>query len=157
MKKLKLTKVIVASLIVASAFALNPIGASATWKQNSTGWWYTESNSWATGWRVIDGKSYYFYSHGYMATGFINLDGDYYYYLDESNTSSVGIMKTGWKKINGYWYYFNTSNDSGITGMMKKGWQKIGGVWYYFNYGDGKMASNTTIDGYYLNSNGAWS
>ena len=34
MKKLKLTKVIASSLIVASVLALNPIGASASWKSN---------------------------------------------------------------------------------------------------------------------------
>lgn len=67
MKKLKLTKVIAGSLIVASVLALNPIGASAEWKNNSTGWWYTEGSSWATGWRLIDKNWYYFYSDGYMA------------------------------------------------------------------------------------------
>ena len=67
MKKLKLTKVIASSLIVASVLALNPIGASAEWKQDTTGWWYTEGSSWATGWKLIDGNWYYFNSDGYMA------------------------------------------------------------------------------------------
>lgn len=67
MKKLKLTKVIASSLIVASVLALNPIGASASWRQDSTGWWYTEGNSWSTGWRQINGSWYYFNSDGYMA------------------------------------------------------------------------------------------
>jgi len=67
MKKLKLAKVIVGSLVVASIIALNPIRASAEWKQNSTGWWYTEGNSYSTGWRLIQGNWYYFYSNGYMA------------------------------------------------------------------------------------------
>ena len=67
MKKLKITKLIASSLIVISVLGLNPIGASASWKQNSTGWWYTEGSSWATGWRQIDGKWYYFDTDGYMA------------------------------------------------------------------------------------------
>ena len=67
MKKLKLTKLIASTLVVASVLALTPIGASAEWRQDSTGWWYTESNSWATGWRNINGSWYYFYSDGYMA------------------------------------------------------------------------------------------
>lgn len=35
------------------------------------------------------------------------------------------------------------------------GWRLIDGNWYYF-YPNGYMASNTKIDGYYLNSSGAW-
>jgi len=49
MKKLKLTKVIASSLVVASVLALNQIGASAEWKQNSNGWWNTEGSSWSKG------------------------------------------------------------------------------------------------------------
>ena len=66
MKKLQLTKVIAMSLIAASALALSPIKASAEWQQNKTGWWFAEGDSWATGWEKIDGKWYYFDSHGYM-------------------------------------------------------------------------------------------
>ncbi|MDR5587540.1 MULTISPECIES: right-handed parallel beta-helix repeat-containing protein [Clostridium] len=67
MKKLKLIKVISSLLIAASVLAFAPIGASAAWKQDSNGWWYTEDNSYAKGWDVIDGKWYYFESSGYMA------------------------------------------------------------------------------------------
>lgn len=66
MKNSKLKKVIASSLIAVSFLALNQIGASAEWRQNSTGWWYTEENSYATGWRLIDGKYYYFSDNGYM-------------------------------------------------------------------------------------------
>ena len=66
MEKLKLTKVIASLLVVASVLTLNPIGASASWRQNSKGWWYTVESA-ATGWMKIDGKWYYFYSDGYMA------------------------------------------------------------------------------------------
>lgn len=66
MKKLKLTKVIAGYLVVASILALNPIGANAAWKNDATGWWYTEGDSWATGWKQIDGNWYYFNSDGYM-------------------------------------------------------------------------------------------
>ena len=56
MKKLKLTKIIASSLIVISVLALNPIGASAEWKQDSNGWWNTEGSSWSVGWKEIDKK-----------------------------------------------------------------------------------------------------
>lgn len=61
------TKIIAGALVAVSMMALNPIGANAAWKKNSTGWWYTEGSSWATGWRLIDGKWYYFHGSGYMA------------------------------------------------------------------------------------------
>lgn len=67
MIKIKLRKVIAYSLIAASILTIYPTSANASWKQNSTGWWYTTDNSFATGWKQIDGKWYYFYSDGYMA------------------------------------------------------------------------------------------
>lgn len=229
MIKIKLSKIIASALIAVSVFALNPTGANAAWKKDSTGWWYTEGNSWATGWRVIGGKSYYFESDGYMVTqfkrfyddtyyyfdpiqgnvftgwkkhdgvwyyfskeaegtkrigfmrtgwfydngrwyyfsdirndyghmktGLIGDDRGNYYYLDESDTSNIGAMKTGWQKVNDNWYYFNTSADDGVDGRMEKGWKKIKGTWYYLSLSDGKMAANTWVNGYYLNSEGAW-
>lgn len=47
------------------------------------------------------------------------------------------------------WRYFD--NDLLID---VKGWYKIDGIWYYFYKENGVMASNTYIDGYYLDSNG---
>ena len=58
-------------------------------------------------------------------------------------------MKSGWQRVSGKWYYLGTSSD----GVMKTGWQTINKKKYYF-YSDGSMASNCTIDGYYINSNG---
>lgn len=134
------------------------------WKYIDGYWYYfnpqpdgsKEKGYMQRGWLYNNGSWYYFYGDGKMATGFIKLGDDAYYYLDESSSSSIGIMKTGWQKINGYWYYFNKSSDSGIEGMMRKGWQYIDGNWYYFYYGDGKMAANTWIGGYYVNASGAW-
>lgn len=87
MKKLKLTKVIAGSLIAVSVLALNPIGASAQWKKDNTGWWYTEGDSWAIGWRNIDGKNYNFDYSGYMQANTI-IDGNT---LDASGA----VIKTG--------------------------------------------------------------
>ena len=90
MKKLKLTKIIASTLIAASVLALNPIGASAEWKNNSTGWWYTEGSSWTTGWKLINGNWYYFYSDGYMAKN-TTIDG---YYLNSSG-AWTNLIPTG--------------------------------------------------------------
>lgn len=74
MKRIRLTKIIAGSLVIASAIALSPIGASAEWKQDSTGKWYSIGNSWATGWYPIDGSFYYFNSSGYMVNN-ASIDG----------------------------------------------------------------------------------
>jgi hypothetical protein len=66
MRKSKLSKLIASSLIAASVLILSPVGVSAEWRQNSTGWWYAEGSSYATGWRLIAGKYYYFSDNGYM-------------------------------------------------------------------------------------------
>lgn len=67
MKNIK--KLIVIGMMSASVLALNPTIAHAEWKQDNTGWWFTEGdNSWATGWRQIDNKWYYFNNNGYMVT-----------------------------------------------------------------------------------------
>lgn len=55
----------------------------------------------------------------------------------------------GWNKDNtGWWYSYGSSN-------WATGWKLIDSNWYYF-YSDGYMAHDTTIDGYYLSSSGAW-
>lgn len=65
-------------------------------------------------------------------------------------------MVIGWQYIDGDWFYFNPNSD-GYKGAMKRAcWDYIDGNWYYFYY-DGTMAHNTYIDGYYVNSSGAWS
>lgn len=66
MRKLKLTKVIVSTLVLASVLTLTPLKVNAEWKQDNKGWWYSDSSSWATGWRNINGAWYYFNSDGYM-------------------------------------------------------------------------------------------
>lgn len=65
MKKIKRFSLILIGLI--AIVFVNPIRANAEWRQNNNGWWYTEDNSWSTGWKLIDGNWYYFYSDGYMA------------------------------------------------------------------------------------------
>jgi hypothetical protein len=54
-------------ITITVVFAVTPIAAHAEWKQNPTGWWYANGDSWYTGWKQIDGKWYYFKNDGYIA------------------------------------------------------------------------------------------
>ena len=103
MKKLKLKKIISNSLIVVSILALNQIGASAEWKQDSNGWWYSEGSNWITGEKKIDGNFYYFDKNGYINTGWTKVGSNWFYYNDH------GYTKTGWIQDNGSWYYLQAS------------------------------------------------
>ena len=60
-----------------------------------------------------------------------------------------GAMATGWLAYNGNWYYLDEH------GYKTTGWQEINGNWYYL-YEDGRMAADTTVDGYYVDSSGVW-
>lgn len=74
-------------------------------------------------------------------------------------------MRTGWQCIDNKWYYLNANRCTGygkmITGWIKEkikgtgGYKKEPKYKYYYLYSDGSMASNTTIDGHYLDSSGA--
>lgn len=120
MKKLKVIKIIASSLVIISAFALNTIEANAEWKQDSNGWWYTEGNSWAIGWRKIDNNWYCFNENGYMKKGWV-LDNGKWYFLD-----SNGAMQTGTIQVDGKTYYL------GVIGDMQTGNININGETYSF-------------------------
>lgn len=101
MKKQNLKKIITMGLIATSLIVVAPIRANAEWKQDNTGWWYTEGSSYATGWRQIGSDWYYFDSNGYMKTGWLNDNGKYYY------LNSDGRMAQGSMVIDGEKFYFN--------------------------------------------------
>jgi len=79
------------------------------------------------------------------------LDGNWYlsngswYFL-----KNIGIYATGWNTIDNHWYYL------GSNGAMKIGWIYYNGKWYYCYPVSGDMATNTIIDGYRVDSSGAW-
>ena len=61
-----LKKLTAGVITIAAIFAVTPIAAHAEWRQDPTGWWYANGDSWYTGWKQIDGKWYHFKSDGYM-------------------------------------------------------------------------------------------
>ncbi|NRT88092.1 hypothetical protein [Clostridium beijerinckii] len=91
-------KRLIASFVtLITILAATPLAAHAAWKQDNTGWWYTEGNSWATNWRHIGDKWYYFYSNGYMAHDttingyYVNSNGEWVQQL--SNVANNAIDK----------------------------------------------------------------
>lgn len=132
MKKTKLLRLLLGTLVVASAAGLTPLKAHAEWKSNSTGWWYDKGSSWSVGWDNINGTWYHFNNNGYMDTGWLN-DGGKWYYLD-----SNGTMKTGWLTDKGKSYHLDNS------GVMDTGWLNDGGKTYLLGQ-DGAMVTGDKL------------
>jgi glucan-binding YG repeat protein len=113
------------------------------WVQANGAWKYNDAtgnpvkNSWV--------QNYYVKDDGSMVTGWFQIGGPWYYF------GTDGARKTGWQQVNNVWYYLESAE-----GKMKTGWMKdTNGKYYYLN-DNGSMASNTTIQGYKLGSDGAW-
>lgn len=125
-------------------YFLTDSGAMKTgWLQSNGVWFFLDGNGvMKTGWNQVKGTWYYFDGNGAMKTGWVQ-SASSWYFLDGS-----GAMKTGWLKYAGAWYFFDSN------GAMKKGWVSTGGKWYYL-YSSGVMATNTTIGGYKLGTDGA--
>lgn len=127
------------------------------WIANGDGWKFLkDSGEYAVNtWGFINGKWYYFDAQGNMVTGWYQVNGQWYFMTPEKGANE-GVMVTGWRLDTTYnaWFYL------GAGGAMVTGWQQINGVWYYLNpVSDGTkgaMASNTYVDGYFVNADGAW-
>lgn len=127
MKKIK--NIVAAVMTAITIMVVSPIAANAEWKQDSTGWWYADGSSWYTGWKLIDGNWYYFYSSGYMAHD-TTIDGKYLNssgawteneYANDPNAIKEGTYKVGKdiqegeyivKNISSYGGYYKCTSDS---------------------------------------------
>ena len=133
----------------------------------------------ATGWQIIDGKTYYFKNGKYV--DFKKIDNDYYYF------NNMGEMQTGWQYIDSVYRYFNSDgkmarativdnkyvdddgklvtnqfvNYKGDTyyvqydGNIVTGLYNVDFVDYYFDE-DGKMVKDTFIGDKYFNHDGKY-
>lgn len=118
------------------------------WQKDINGNWYLANSTGEvqTGWyQDTSGSWYLFKDNGVMSTGWQKVNGTWYYLQQE------GAMKRGWyQDTNGSWYLLKED------GSMVTGWyENTDGNWYYLQ-SDGSMAHDATINGYTLNSNGAW-
>lgn len=152
MIKIKKKLVTLALAVMAVTSVMSTALATPAHAEETTGWHHGIFNEWTytdclyknvTGWHNIDHTWYHFRSDGVMETGW-RLYGHWY------DLGSDGAMRTGWVKDDGDWYYL------GGDGAMRTGWQCVSGSWYYLFPSSGRMASDCYIDGYHLNSSGAW-
>lgn len=87
MKKKYIIKTLAAALTSLSLLSVFSQRANAEWRQDSKGWWYSDSNSYYTGWKLINSNWYYFYSDGYMAAN--DKIGDYFVNSTGAWTNSI--------------------------------------------------------------------
>lgn len=140
-------------------------------------WYYSDNDGKLhTGWLIsplgAKGKMFYFDLMGVMQTGWY-VDGNNRFYLGADGTmlsawlvsplgyeegktyyyDETGAMHMGWLTdppgSEGQTFYFS-ERDTMVTG-----WANIGDYWYYF-HSDGVMATDTTMDGKHLGSDGRW-
>ncbi|MDO4788984.1 MAG: InlB B-repeat-containing protein, partial [Johnsonella sp.] len=106
------------------------------WEKINAQWSYIKEGSFIRSiWTEINGSWYYFDENAKMRTGWFNQEGNWYY-LSEKADANQGKMLTGWQQINGSWYYFYPNSSAGKPA--------------------GSMASNTSIEGWRLDSSGKW-
>ena len=130
-------------------YYLTPDGPMALgWQQVGGSWYYFQKNGDRgkplKGWQTINKQKYYFYKDGRMASD-AWIDG---YYL-----TAAGPQGYAWQNSGGSWYYLDSNKKNKTYGKILTGWQNLDGAWYFF-YGDGHMATNTFVEGYYLNAEG---
>lgn len=139
-------------------YYLDPRGEAATGWQKVDGVYYymwPDSNgggaecSMARGWQVVEGRWHFFQDSGAMHLGWLFYDGKWYY-LNELDNELKGSMMRGWLNRNQNVYYLNED------GSMAEGWTVIDGRYYYFYPGNGAMAVDTWVDGFYLDQYGVW-
>ena len=123
--------------------------AANTWIGDSyvdtSGAWVPGKQKVVSGWKVVSGRWKYMESNGEYVKSRWLLVGSTWYHFDAN-----GWMQTGWLLTGNTWYYLESS------GVMIAGrWQWINGKCYYFD-NNGCMASDTWIDNWYVDANGAW-
>lgn len=121
MKKNNFLKILCAVSVICSITALNSTKANAEWRQANGKWWYSEGNSWSTGWKLINSNWYYFGTDGYMKTGWLSYNGNRYYLYPNGKMASNEVIAIDGKyskfNANGQWigYVNNTTTESENT------------------------------------------
>lgn len=130
-------------------FDNNGYMAANTWIGDSyvdaSGAWVPGKQKPTPGWKVVSGRWKYMESNGEYVKSRWLLLGSTWYHFDEN-----GWMQTGWIQLGDSKYYLESSG-----AMLSNGWHWIENVCYYFD-NNGCVASDTWIDNWYVDVNGAW-
>ena len=105
------------------------------------------------GWRVIDGKWYYFDTESQAASGWQIINGVRYYFDTKSH-----VMATGYYVVAGSLYYFDANGACQGIERGYVGWHlDDSGNWYYIRNGHA-VTGTTVIDGvmYEFDGYGVW-
>lgn len=65
-----------------------------------------------------------------------------------SGVKAYSAVFSGWEKTSDHWSYYR-------NGSLCTGWVNESGKWYYLN-SDGSLASNMSVNGYYIDRDGIW-
>ncbi|HDX9580651.1 TPA: cell wall-binding protein, partial [Bacillus pseudomycoides] len=90
---------------------------------NTIAYYSLEDGSFYTGWKMIDGKRYYFTNgHNTIFNTYENIEGKRYYFHEDGS-----VNRAGFEKIDGKLYHFDNN------GVAQTGWQTIDNKYYYFD------------------------
>lgn len=138
------------------------------WQSKNGYKYYYVNDEMVTGWKVIDGDTYYFFRSddvfGKMASGWQKIGGSFYYFY-AYGSDNYGKMVTEDRTIGGTWHEFDTDGklitgfcyDNGSTyymlnGELASGWHEIEGKSYYFMLESGLMVTESRyISGVWYN------
>ncbi|QWH18511.1 cell wall-binding protein [Bacillus mycoides] len=91
--------------------------------EKSLAYYSLEDGVFYTGWKMIDGKRYYFTNGlNYTFNDYKDIDGKRYYFHEDGSAN-----RAGFEKIDGKIYYFDNN------GVAQTGWQTIDNKYYYFD------------------------
>lgn len=105
------------------------------------------------GW-IFENHKWYYYKNGTKAKNEIIEDNGQLYYVQASGAMYTSNTTYEYKKIKSNYYLIKSDG----TIERNKGWYKIIGdnAYVYVTGRDGKLAVNTTIDGYKIDKYGKW-
>ena len=112
---------------------------------NADGAWVPGKEKPVDKWINTSGRWWYRHADGSYTKSNWEQIGNQWYYFDKD-----GWMVTGWLKLSDTWYYMNTSG-----ARVSNCWTWVGNSCYYFDK-DGKMAADTWVGDYYVNTDGEW-